>query len=289
MDTMTSNTITFSPEQDEALAALDSDEDLSSDTAANATEPAASATEPAASAPEPAANATEPAASAPAPAKPEPRQERQPSYSVPAEKLGEVSAKLGEIDAARDDLAKKYEDGEIDFREYDRKSRELADARIELQTEHIKANVYSDMERQQQRTSWDAAVKTFYADEANAAFSQPSLQSLLAAELKAMWERPEVAGRDYLSVLNDAKTAVQSQLRAALGMEAKQPGAKRAEATRPPALESTDIPKTLGAIPTARANETGGEFAHLDALNEIDLESEMHRMTRGQIDRYLAA
>lgn len=291
MDTMTRNHLPFAPEQDETLDALDSAEDLSPQT------PETSADE----APEPeppkeppvAQDGAEPESANPPETdrtpQPDPvRREPSPSYVVSPEKLDEAAAKIGEIDAARDALAQRYEEGQIDFREYDRESRKLADSRATLQAEQIKADVYADMSRQQQASAWNQAVKTFYADEANAAFAQPSLQSMLAAELKSMWEKPDVAGKDYLAVLEEAKASVQHQLRSALGIEQKQQAAPPGK-TPKPAIETASIPKTLGAIPTARPNATDGEFSHLDALDEMQLERQMNKMTRDQIERYLAA
>lgn len=288
MDTMTRNHLPFDPDQDKELDEMNSAEDLSPEAETPPVADAAGGEDQPKQPDAPPADA-EPTKGQDSPA-PEQRQERQdraPTFAVPAEKLDEVTAKLGEIDSARDKLAQQYEDGSIDFREYDRRTRELNSSQVALQAEQIKAGVYSDMARQQQQAHWDAAVKAFYGDAANAAFASPALQSLLAAELKAMWERPEVAGRDYLSVLNDAKGAVQNQLRAAMGIESQQAG-KRTEEQKP-TIDAAVIPKTLGAIPAARANSTGGEFAHLDSMNEIDLENEMRRMSRDQIERYLAA
>ncbi len=218
---------------------------------------------------------------------PQPQPQQQTSYSVPQERIGEAATRIAAIDAKRDELAQKYEDGEIDFRAYDAQSRVLADERAGLQMEGVKAAVYADMEAQQRQSSWNAAVTAFYSDPSNAAFSSPSLQAMLGTEIKAIWERPESAGTDYLSVINQARDAVQTQLRAALGIEAQKKEAQQA-ATKP-ASETTPIPQTLGAIPAARQNSTGGEFAHLDAMSGFDLENAMQRMSKDQIDRYLSA
>ena len=269
MDTMTDSRTPFDPAQDDELEGLDSPEDLS------VPEEEAAPVDP-----------PQPEQAEESPQQQAPQNAPVTAYSVPQERLGEAAARITAIDSERDALAQKYEDGEIDFRTYDAQSRTLADERAALQLERIKESVYSDMSAQQRQANWDAAVTTFYADTSNAAFSSPSLQAMMATELKAIWERPESAGIDYLSVLNQARDAVQTQLRAALGIEAQK---KESATPVKPAAETTPIPTTLGGTPAARQNTTGGEYAHLDAMNPLDLENALQRMSKDQIDRYLAA
>ena len=269
MDTMTDSRTPFDPAQDDELEGLDSPEDLS------VPEEEAAPVDP-----------PQPEQAEESPQQQAPQNAPVTAYSVPQERIGEAASKITEIDAKRDVLAQKYEDGEIDFRTYDAQSRALADERAGLQLERVKESVYADMAVQQRQASWDAAVTTFYADTSNAAFSSPSLQAMMATELKAIWERPESAGIDYLSVLNQARDAVQTQLRAALGIEAQK---KESATPVKPAAETTPIPTTLGGTPAARQNTTGGEYAHLDAMNPLDLENALKRMPKDQIDRYLAA
>jgi hypothetical protein len=51
-----------------------------------------------------------------------------------------------------------------------------------------------------------------------------------------------------------------------------------------------DIPKTLANVPSAEANEDGGdEFAWLDKLKGMDYERALSKLSENERERYMAA
>ena len=231
-----------------------------------------------------------------APIKEEAQQDSSPSvepprpvetvYQVPTDTITKTQSQLSELDKERDELAAKYESGGMDFREYNAQLRQIDKKEIALNMEMTKAQIYSDMNAQRVQSNWNDATAQFLSDPENAAFQSPAMQSLLAQELQQIWKDPEQSKLSYADVLNTAKSAVQKSLRDVLGLSESAP-------VTPPkksAKETVSIPQTLGTVPAARGNEVGGgEFAHLDSLTGIQLESALRRMTKDQVNRYLSA
>lgn len=290
METFSAGVQEFEPEMELELDQLDSAEDLSAgETERKAPDPSenSAATE-TASAEHDHKNddpSPEPDEKAPAPD----ARNREIDYSVPQGRLDDAASQLDDLEKRRDELAARYENQEIDFREYDKAQRALAREEGALLVEKTKAAVYEDMQRQREAADWKSATAAFLADEANAPFKSPSMQGMLAQEVQAIFaQKSELSNAE---VLAQAKRSVQAQLRGLLGLveHSKTPEPERKKPAEKSALETTEIPPALSSIPAARSNATGDEFSHLDSLNGFDAERAASKMTPAQLERWLNA
>lgn len=88
--------------------------------------------------------------------------------------------------------------------------------------------------------------------------------------------------------LNEALALVMRRSGKAVPAAAPAPDKPAAAKARPPVDRST-LPPTLAAAPAAAdAAVGGGEFAHLESLEGVDLERAIAKMTPEQLDRFLA-
>lgn len=186
--------------------------------------------------------------------------------------------KIDAIEANLDELAKKFDDGELTGTEFRQQSRQLERERDDLRfaQERARAKEETAME------GWHEACDTFVAK--NAAFEKAGpLRSMLDSEVRRIQDHLISQGRNYLhpSILERAADNVRKSAAELLGVQievknadgtphkaaapaAKEPAPKAKPRTEPP------VP-ALSAVPVA-ADEgiEGGEFAYLDRLAERD-------------------
>lgn len=171
----------------------------------------------------------------------------------------------GEIKAASEDLSRKHDEGELTTDEYFTQRESLSNkARDEFNTGNRSTH------------EWGQDVGQFMAAGNNAMFREEGpLRGALDSEVmriasaEATLSGPEVLKQARESIVTTFK----------LESKEETPGVKP-KATRPEA-------KTLGGLPAAEAPGVGAdEFAALDLLDGLELESAVAKMSNEQQDRY---
>lgn len=194
-----------------------------------------------------------------------------------AEQKPVASERITEIDAAIEALGDKLEEGDIDFREY---NRELA--KLNNERQDVVYQVRSEQDAAVKRAdNWNTAVNNFMAaDEGHKAItSNPIIKQAFETALVQVSQTPEGQKASDEWRLNAAKAELQ-KAGIALG---------KAKATEQPKSRQPDTkpPVTLGDMPAAADNQDHSEFSHLNGLDGMDLENALARLTPEQEARYL--
>jgi hypothetical protein len=292
----------LTPEEEAALNLKDEDEeethvDPEADPEA-ADEPAAAAEpqadpDPAAD-PEPAVSAAEPAgaadpepeaAPAPAPAKAEVA--AAPAPILIAQAPEDAQEQLAALAAAKRELSRKYEDGEITSAEKDLQYDALNDQILDVKMAIREAEQAQKMNDQQILNLWIADCNRFLA--AHEEYSDPGLQALLDHAIKSIASQPENRGMSNDAALAKAHGMVQEKAQAMVAAMNKQaaPAAKVTQHKVP----TPAAPPNIGNLPAASLNDTtGGEFASLNALQKSGdveaYEAAVEKLTDAQRARY---
>lgn len=223
--------------------------------------------------PEPVVPVTETPAPAPVPA-------RSPAPISP-DLTQQASEVLAQIEAKRDDLAGRYEAGELSFKDYRAQERVLERHQREAEGVINQAQLAQQFTQQRVQQDWSQAVGEFRKDPANAVFESPVTLPLMEAALSAIRaQHPGLAATDQL---HQAKHLVQSQMRALMGLETAP-----ATPVNPPRSKPT-LPPSLSGVPVAEANDSNIEFSHLEKLSGLQLEKAVAKMNVDQKERWLMA
>jgi hypothetical protein len=127
---------------------------------------------------------------------------------------------IEQTDKMLDELAQKYEDGEIDFKGYRTEERKLSDQRSSFRDEVSRMQA----ERQIRERDWNLAVTDFFKDPLNAVFNVGgALAPNLRERLQAAYADPATAAKSYKEILTESADSVRNQLRSALGIPDPQP------------------------------------------------------------------
>ncbi|OPY05804.1 MAG: hypothetical protein A4E61_00168 [Syntrophorhabdus sp. PtaB.Bin184] len=196
-----------------------------------------------------------------------------------------VSAKIEEIDAKLQDLDVQLDNGDIDIVAYSRNRDPLLQQKWEAQ-------MSEKINQETARQIWRYEQGLFFRD--NPEYRE---NEFLNAALQRAFQKvdtPENAHKTGLELLQEARAMVDEQIAAITGQKPKGEKTSDAGGKTPPsrqgkrALDDVDIPKTLAGLPTADQNDTGkDEFAYLDALEGMEYERAIARLTPDQERRYL--
>ena len=217
-----------------------------------------------------------------------------PTYNaqLPADYDEQVAALKSETKA----LAEKFKAGEIDFDDYQEQLDQLTERRDQLAELRLKASISEEMKEQTQEQLWVAAVKKFTSAtmrvEGIDYEKDVEKQSDLDTFVKSLASNPKNADKSFDWFLVEAHKRV----KALHGIADKRPAADggdppkkeepQARPSRKPPIESA--PKTLAHVPGSDGpGDVGGEFADLDALEGMELEQALAKLSPAQRDRYL--
>lgn len=217
--------------------------------------------------------APEPVAPAPAPS--------EPSPVVPAGEIQQAQAVLDQIAQKLESLEAQYESGEISFKEFRSAERTLLRHQHEAEVIITQARIEAQIQQATVQREWNAAVADFRKEPGNAAFESPVALPMMQAALNEL--RAKHPGLSSSEQLAQAKSVVQNQLRAMLGLPAETPVLPVASPTRP-----FKAPPVLSVVPTTENNAIG-EFAALDRLTGLEYERALAKLTPEQQSRYLSA
>lgn len=241
-------------------------------------------------APEPGEDDAPPPAAAPEPAQaaapePQPAASDPPPVNVPlirAEDTAAATARLEAIDTEADDLAARFDDGEMTAKEYGAAIKALEAERRDLDWSVRKAALSAEVEEQQTTKAWFTAVNEFIGAHAEI---KPGTLRWTAFDAAVRM----VTGDEANASLTNAKKLEKAygMLTAEFGGAAPAASKTAAPPARPP------LPPSLASIPASAVNSADdGRYANLDRLMERDplaYEEAMAKMSEADQAAYLAA
>ena len=210
-----------------------------------------------------------------------------PKFAAPED----ADAQIAAIDKDLDDLAEKFDDGEITGKEFRQQQRELMDKRTGLEQSVFKATFSAEA----RKASWDEAVKSFLADHDQYEENTPAYSLLNGYVKELQAKHQDNYNPAFLKMAHDKVEAYVKSLTAPAKTadDAKdegddkiktegdnKAGAKPGERPAPP--------PNLGQLPSAGGEEVeGGKFAHLDRLDGEQFEAALAKLTPEEQDEYM--
>lgn len=208
-------------------------------------------------------------------------------------------ADLGEREKA---LKARFRNGELEFDDFELQRDELLREREALTVARTKAEISQEMTAQTAEQQWRSTVDSFIAATAKAGSIDYARDAEKLADLDAFVKmlagKDENAQRPMDWFLAEAHRRVQalhgapSTAAAPAAAPAPAPAAPRtvdqARAARKPAADA--IPTTLAQVPGSDGpGDVAGEFADVLALDGMEYEAAIARMTPAQRERFLRA
>lgn len=196
---------------------------------------------------------------------------------------------------AQRDLMQRFQDGELEINEYvDELSKitEQRDALVAAKIKaRIKAEISQEMAEQVSAREWAQAVNSFIDRVAKDEHVNYRTDAARARDLdtfvKVLANDPENAQQSSEWFLREAHKLVNAR-RGAVPAPAGKEDPKPRPAPRKPDLKA--VPKTLAHVPGSDGpGDVGDEFVNVDALDGLDLESAIARMTPAQREKYARA
>jgi len=225
----------------------------------------------------------------------------QPQYVPPS--VEGLDDKLTALDAQRNEVVQQFRDGDLSVDDMDAKLREIGAERDALMTEKTKAAVVSELAAQSSQQQWQWEVQRFLKTvkkEEGIDYRADSdlgkkLNTALDFTVKLLANDPENASRENDWFLEEAHRITKARFNlgaAPANTDKPKPADPKADAVnaRRPNLQA--VPKTLAHVPTAGSDDgaTGdSEFAHLERLDGMALESAVAKMSPSQQERWARA
>lgn len=177
-------------------------------------------------------------------------------------------------------LRTQYNDGDIDLDEYEAQREKVETDILTLREANFKATIAQEQQVQLEQQKWMWEVGRFlddnpYIKESRAAFRAVDA---LIIDLK---QDPANQGKPNQWFLNEAKRQYEEAPRGASQPVASKEPPKQGKAKKA-------LPPNLGDMPSAEIPDTGGdEWAHLDKLDGMALESALAKLSQAEQERYL--
>lgn len=189
------------------------------------------------------------------------------------------------------ELRQKYKDGEIDIDERDDGLSALAEQREGLLVARAKAEISQEMSQQSAQQQWQRTIGTFMFDAAKGEGAiDYRKDEAKAADLdqfvKVLANRAENSDKPMEWFLQEAHKRVQALhgVRPTPVADAKKTVADAVAKRKPPVGSA---PKTLAQVPGGDGpGDVSGEFADIEALDGLDLEDAIRKMTPAQREKF---
>lgn len=198
-------------------------------------------------------------------------QQEQAEPSVPtAPQTGEIEAQIAAYDAKLDELATKYEDGDLAFADFTAQQRALAkeQAALEVQLDQARESVSSAQQTWEQ--AWYAKVDAHMAQYPE--LQQGDAMAGFDRALRAVTADQAYAALSMQQKIDLAHRNLANELAVTKGVTLAVPGTEQpVKRTGPRTDPREDAPVTLAGINGAPAsNVDDGTFAHIERLMETD-------------------
>lgn len=205
---------------------------------------------------------------------------------LPADFQEQISATH---DAQRD-LLQKFQDGELEVSEYAAELSKITERRDALVAARIKAEISQEMAEQASAREWQQAVNRFIDRVAKDEQVDYRTDAARARDLdtfvKVLANDPENAQQSSDWFLQEAHKLVNARRGGTVTATKDDPRPR--PAPRKPDLKA--VPKTLAHVPGSDGpGDVSDEFGNVDALEGLDLEVAIARMTPAQREKYARA
>lgn len=221
-----------------------------------------------------------------------PASERQPAASYQAAVLpADFQEQISATHDAQRDLLQKFQDGELEVSEYAAELSKITEQRDALVAARIKAEISQEMAEQASAREWQQAVNRFIDRVAKDEQVDYRTDAARARDLdtfvKVLANDPENAQQSGEWFLQEAHKLVNARRGVVPAPAVKEDPPPR-PAPRKPDLKA--VPKTLAHVPGSDGpGDVSDEFGNVDALEGLDLESAIARMTPAQREKYARA
>ncbi|EHK57642.1 hypothetical protein [Allomesorhizobium alhagi] len=207
-------------------------------------------------------------------AEPEKPQQALPEWKAPAD----AKTKLDEIETKKDEIAQKFDDGELTAKEMRAALKPLDDERDQIKEQLLKAALSSEsaIDTWKQRTVPDF-IKS------HPEYKPGTIRyRALDAEVRALQAEADGSGKLSAAILAKAHQKIVSEL-------GEVPGSKKVEDRDK--NKRRDLPPNLANVPAADLTETddGSEFAYLDRLDGVEYEKALEKLSDEKREQYLAS
>jgi uncharacterized protein YqgQ len=217
----------------------------------------------------------------------------QPSRPVDLKAIG---TRMNDLDVLQSELDKKYDDEDMDAKEYLAQSRLITQETSNLTADVREAQFTANANKSFAATDWQRSVNDFVAE--NDEFQTTIMQGALNAALNELYADDKNVGSSHNWYLQTAANAVRDQISPSEAAEDnpsdKDPNAVAVAAAKAAAKSASDakgkLPKTLSDVPVADdASTSKDKFADIDSLEGVELEAALANMTTEQEQEYLRA
>ena len=216
---------------------------------------------------------------------------QSPASYEAAGRPADFQEQIAATHTAQSDLLQKFQDGELEVSEYAAELSKITEQRDALVAARIKAEISQEMAEQASAREWQQAVHRFIdrvaKDEQVDYRTDAARARDLDAFVKLLANDPENAQQSSDWFLQEAHKLVNARrgpVPAPAGKEDPQPR----PAPRKPDLKA--VPKTLAHVPGSDGpGDVSDEFGNVDALEGLDLELAIARMTPAQREKYARA
>lgn len=217
--------------------------------------------------------------------KPEPKRTRVEMFK--AEVPEDIDARRASLDTRWDELAAKFDDGDITFAEYNKGIRELNDERSKLDRLELKAELAREANQSRTQEDWANLCTDFVSDNPLIAKNE-TLWNAFDRKLRQVTAATmEAGGQPGRRDLEKAYKLMQEDL----GLAPQE--AKQTEQPAKKTKKAVEVPPTLGKVPASQQMDTeDGKYAHLDRLAETDpekYEAALLKMSDAERDAYMQA
>lgn len=208
----------------------------------------------------------------------------------------ELGQRVNDLDALQAEIDKKYDDEEIDAKEYLAQSRLITEETSNINADVREATFVANANKTFAVNSWQQSVNDFVAT--NDEFQTGIMQGALNAALNELYGDEANIGSSHNWYLQTAANAVRDQITpaqaAADNPSDADPNSRAVAAAKAAAGKASDakgnLPKTLSDVPISDDAGTGKDkFADIDALDGVELEAALAGMTKEQEQEYLRA
>ena len=200
--------------------------------------------------------------------------------------------KMAATNEAQSDLLQRFQEGDLEVSEYVAELSKITELRDALMAAKIKAEISHEMEEQASAREWQQAVHRFLDRVAKSEQVDYRTDAARARDLdtfvKVLANDPENAQQSSEWFLQEAHKLVNARRGTVPATGNENPPTKGRPAPRKPDLKA--VPKTLAHVPGSDGpGDVSDEFGNVDALDGLDLESAIARMTPAQREKYARA
>lgn len=199
-----------------------------------------------------------------------------------AKPVEDFEKKLADIKAAKAEVTRKVEEGDLTYGEADAEREKLNDQEYALRRDQDRYELSESTRQQQEKNSWERDCNSFMDAHPEYGASKLRFQAINSLVVE-MANDPANVGMTGQQLLNKAHETVVADLGVA-------PGAKNPPVAPKVPNKGVPIPEMtgIGKIPAAEANDISeNRFAHLDRLKGLELEDALAKMPKADYDAYM--